>query len=72
MCVPCNVMQGMVAGKRSRGKPNKIMKYTTGTVDDIATAHKVAEDKHIFRIKTFGQRRHEDDNALRRRNNEVI
>ena len=44
------IMQGMVAGKRSRGKPiqrwEKDITYTFGT---MAAASRVAEDRHQFR-----------------------
>ena len=45
------IMQGMVAGKRSRGKPRqrweKDITYTFGT---MTAASRVAEDRHQFRI----------------------
>ena len=48
-------MQGMVAGKRSRGKPRQRWKKdTTDIFGTMATASRVAEDR------TFGQRRPEE------------
>ena len=43
-------MQGMVARKRSRGKPRQRWeKYITDTFGMVAAASKVAEDRHQFR-----------------------
>ena len=59
-------MQGMVAGKRTRGKPrHRWEKDITDIFGTMATASMVAEDRHRFR-KTFGQRRPEEDNVLSR------
>ena len=54
-------MQGMVAGKRSRGKPRqrweKDITYTFGT---MTAASRVAEDSINF-VETSGQRRPDED-----------
>ena len=43
------IMQGMVAGKRSNGKPRQRReKDITDTFGTMATASKVAEDRHQF------------------------
>ena len=46
-------MQGMVAGKRSRGKPRQILEKDItdifGTMETATT--RVAEDRHKFRSK---------------------
>ena len=42
-------MQGMVAGKRSRGKPIQSWeKYTTDTFATMTAASRAAEDRHQF------------------------
>ena len=45
------IMQGMVAGKRSRGKSGRQIwkKYFTDIFGTITTASRVAEDIHRFR-----------------------
>ena len=44
------IMQGMVAGKRSRGKPRQSWeKYITDTFCTMTAASRVAEDRHQFR-----------------------
>ena len=55
-------MQGMVAGKRSRGKPRQIWeKDITDTFGTMAAASRVAEDRHQFRKETSGERRPGED-----------
>ena len=54
-------MQGMMAGKRSRGKPRQRWdKDITDTFGTMTAASRVAEDASISQ-KTFGQRRSEED-----------
>ena len=44
------IMQGMVAGKRSRGKPrHRWEKYITDLFDTMEAASRVGEDRHQFR-----------------------
>ena len=44
------MVRGMVAGKRSRGKPRQIWeKIITDTFGTMAAASRVAEDRHPFR-----------------------
>ena len=55
-------MQGMIAGKRSRGKPRQRWeKDITDTFGTIAAASRVAEDRQASISQTSGQRRPEDD-----------
>ena len=44
------IMQGMVAGK-SRGK---LRQSRTSQICSVATASRVAEDKHLFRKRNLG------------------
>ena len=48
------IMQGMVVGKRSRGKSRQIWeKDITDTFGTMAAASRVAEDRHQFCIDTW-------------------
>ena len=54
------IMQGIVAGKSSRGKPrHRWEKDITDTFGTMAAASRVAEDRHQFRRD--GQRRPDED-----------